>query len=98
MAVQVPGASLIPIEPFVAISSDLTLPLELVKSTVPGNGRVAVLPLVSKRPDTVPGGVDWMVHPDARARRHSDETAKSFRDIPTPNVIAKNNSIGLDTR
>jgi hypothetical protein len=73
----------------VAISSDLLLPLELVKTTVPGNRRVAVPdgpPLVSKRPDTVPGGVDWIwiAHPDASARRQTDETAKSFRYIPTP--------------
>jgi hypothetical protein len=100
VAVQVPGASLISIEPFLAISSDLLLPLELVKTTVRGNRRVAVFdrpPLVSKRPDTVPGGDDWIwiVHPAASARRQTDETAKSFWCIPIPNVIAEYDSLRL---
>ena len=99
VVVQVPGASLILIEPFVAISSDLLLPPELVKTTVPGNRRVAVFggpPLVSKRPETVPGGVNCTAHPDASAKRQTDETAKSFLYIRIPNVIAKCDSLRLD--
>lgn len=90
MAVQAPGASLIRINPLAATACDLLLALELVKTTVPGNGLAAVLagpPLVSKRPDTVPGGDVCRAHPDASARRQStDETAKSFWYMPIPNV------------
>lgn len=76
-----------------AISSDLLLPLELVKTTVPDKGRVAAFdgpPLVSKRPDTVPGGVNCIAHPDASTKRQTDETTtRSFWYIPIPNVIAE---------
>jgi hypothetical protein len=85
VASQVPGASLIPIEPFGPTSTDLLLPLELVNTTVPGNGREAVTPVTSRRPDTVPGGVDCTAHPDASSRRETDEATNTLGFISTSN-------------
>jgi len=78
VAPQVPGASATLIDPFVPISTDLLVPLELVKTTVPVNGREAVMLLASKTPDTEPGGVDCTTHPDVSARTETDETAKNL--------------------
>lgn len=85
VALQVPGASATLIEPFVPVSTDLLVPLELVKTTVPGSGRAAVTPLASKTPDTEPGGVDRTTHPDASARRETDEQAKTLWHLD-PNI------------